>query len=720
LQRTEGWIAGLQLAALSLRKREDLSAFVKDFAGSHRFVLDYVQQDILARLPVPLQHFLLQTSIVTSMNAALCQAVTTLPSLQESQQMLEEVERANLFVVPLDAQRQWYRFHDLFREALLARLHASQRELVPLLHLRAARFYEAAGEWREAIAHALCAPDSSFAASLMEQAAPHFWLRGEVRTVHTWILALPDAVLRAHLRLALGAALRFVDSVNLSNETRHASMAAQMEQTFTRMQGLLRSKPQWALSEAEVALIHRRVRLLRALIELRAIIKRGDTGRLRLLAQEIEALPQDAEVSWSIIPLSIAFWLTAVLQGEGASLIPRLREGKQMMMEAGDHLGAIRVMAMLALVFTHATQLRLAQQQCLEALALVEQIGGRTPWEGHLYYSLFIVSYAQSRLEEASDWLQRLLRIAQDWQQVELLVRGQIFSVRLVLAKGDLSTAEEALHQLKPLVEQEGFAYHAPWMSTLRVQLWLTEAKLAQAAQWAAQTIFSPDTWDPLRRWEVLMLVRVFLAQQQYAQALETLEHWSQYFDRPADIQTAIEWMALYVVALHHSGQREQAVHVAARLFAMTEPEGYARLDLDTGEPLMKQVLLMLLEALPEDDPNAVTVALSRSSVARWLSAFEQEEQKRARRASTPLARKPELQPEPTPAEVPQQTAEPLSPQELKVLRLLVAGRTYAEMAQTLIVSIHTIKTQVSSIYRKLGVSRRAEAIAATHHFRLL
>src|SRR5258708_38890375 len=128
--------------------------------------------------------------------------------------------------------------------------------------------------------------------------------------------------------------------------------------------------------------------------------------------------------------------------------------------------------------------------------------------------------------------------------------------------------------------------------------------------------------------------------------------------------------MALYVVALHHSGKREQAVYVATRLFAMTEPEGYARLDLDTGEPLMKQVLLMLLEAPPEDDPNAVTVALSRSSVARWLSAFEQEEQKRARRASAPLARKPELQREPTPAEVPQQTAEPLSPQELKVLRL--------------------------------------------------
>src|SRR5260370_12721584 len=146
--RTEGWIAGLQLAALSLRKREDLSTFVKEFAGSHRFVLDYVQQDILAWLPAPLQDFLLQTSILTRLNAAVCQVVTAGPTQKQSQQMLEELERANLFVVPLDEKRQWYRYHDLFRETLLARLQASQPELVPLLHLRAARFYERAGLWR--------------------------------------------------------------------------------------------------------------------------------------------------------------------------------------------------------------------------------------------------------------------------------------------------------------------------------------------------------------------------------------------------------------------------------------------------------------------------------------------------------------------------------------------------------------------------------------------
>src|SRR4029453_5688305 len=135
-QRTEGWIAGLQLAALSLRKQQDPSAYIQDFAGTHRYVLDYVQQDILASLPQPLQEFLLHTAILSRMNAALCQAVTAETIESECQKMLQTLERANLFVVPLDSERQWYRYHELFREALLARLHASQPQVVPLLHLR--------------------------------------------------------------------------------------------------------------------------------------------------------------------------------------------------------------------------------------------------------------------------------------------------------------------------------------------------------------------------------------------------------------------------------------------------------------------------------------------------------------------------------------------------------------------------------------------------------
>ncbi len=718
-QRTEGWIAGLQLAALSMRKRQDLSGFVKDFAGSHHFLLDYVQQEILAQLPGTLQDFLLQTSILTRMNAALCQAVTALPAQQSSQEVLEALERANLFVLPLDEQRQWYRFHDLFREALRARLQASRPDLVPLLHVRAAHWYEAASESREAIAHALAAPDYPLAASLMEQAAPHFWLSGEVSTVHTWVLALPIAVLRAHIRLALGAALRLLNSVTIGTQTVHASILAQVERTFTCMEEILRRKPELALSDAEVSLIHRRLHVLRALIEVTAIIKRGDQERLRLLSLEIEALPQDEEVSWNMIPLYFTFWRVAPLQGEGVSLIARLLAAKQQMVEAGDSLVTIRVMSWLAFAYTQAGQLHVAQQECLEALALVEQSGARTIMSGYLYHFLFQVSYAWNRLEETSDWLHRLLRIAHGWQESDLLARGEILSARLALTIGDLETAQQALQQLEALIEKEGFANHAPGMITLRVQWWLAQGNLVEASKWAARTTLSPDAWDPLRKGEVLMLVRVALAQQRYSQAVETLERWSLHLDRPGDIDAAIEFLVLYVVALHHSGKREQATRFAARLFAMTEPEGYIRVYLDAGEP-MKQVLKTLLEAPQDDEPYTPAVSISRSYVSRLLAIFEQEERGATQGREASLATTQKALPQLPQGAIQGALMEPLSPQEQRVLRLLVAGQTYAEIAEALIVSPNTIKTQVSSIYRKLGVSRRAEAIMLTQRLHLL
>jgi len=718
-QRTEGWIAGLQLAALSLRKRQDPSAFIKDFGGSHRYLLDYVQQEILVRLPIAFQDFLLQTSILPRMNAALCQAVTASPTREACQEMLEALEQANLFVVPLDEQRQWYRYHDLFREVLLARVHTSQPELTPLLHQRAASFYEVAGEWREAIAHALAAPDYSFAASLIEQAAPPFWLSGEARTIHSWILALPDTVLRAHLRLALNSALRFLNSVSVSTEMEHASMAAQVERSITRMEELLHRKPSLLLSEAEVTLIERRLYLLRALIEVRGLFKRGDYEGLRHLAEVSETLPPDEEVSWNMIALSFTFSLTLTIGGEVADLRERLLAMKQQVMQAGDPLATIRVMRWLARAYEQAGQLRQVHREALSALALVEQVGGYTSMAGYLYYYLFNVSYSWNRLEEASDSLRRLMHLGQDWQQVDLLILGQVCSARLALARGDLSTAQEALHKLEALVEQEGFADHAPWVVQTRVRLWLASRNLAQVSEWATQTTLSPEAWDPLRKGEVLLLARVFLAQQQYTQAVQHLERFREHLDRPADSEPTIEWMALHVVALHLAGKHEQAARGAARLLALTEPESCIRVYLEAGEP-MKQVLKTWLSAPRQDDPTASEVSVSRLYVSRLLTAFEQEERRPSqRREASPVTTHKAL------PQFPQSAAEraliePLSPQELKVLHLLVAGQTYAEMAQALIVSPNTIKTQISSIYRKLGVSRRAAAIAVTARLHLL
>jgi len=215
------------------------------------------------------------------------------------------------------------------------------------------------------------------------------------------------------------------------------------------------------------------------------------------------------------------------------------------------------------------------------------------------------------------------------------------------------------------------------------------------------------------------MRVRVLLAQQQYALAVEQLQGWSQHLDRPGDIPTALEWMALSVVALRYGDKREQAVRVAARLLALTEPEGSIRVYLDAGEP-MKQVLQTLLEASQGDDPDSLTISFSRPYVARLLAAFEQEERKLKKGRDTSLAPAHQTLPQSAHRAITCTFSEPLSQQEQRVLRLLVAGQTYAEMAKTLVVSPNTIKTQVNSIYRKLGVSRRAEAIIVTARLHLL
>src|SRR5260221_477995 len=312
-QRTEGWVAGLQLAALSLRKREDRSTFVKDFAGSHRYLLDYVQQDILAQLPAPLQAFLLQTAILPRMNAPICQAVTVGPSLQASQQMLEELERANLFLVPLDEQRQWYRYHE---------------------------------------------------------------------------------------------------------------------------RGAGRSEGEPAPKAAEPAVIGRRLRLLRALIETRALLRRGDKDRLSRLARELEALGQDEEIGWNMIAHAIAVWLTEVFENEGALLIPRLLEAKQQAQQPGKLLPSIRVIEWLALAYLRAGQFSQVERECLEGLALIEQNSGRTKSDGYLHFFLDYPYYAWNRLEEGGGSIQQTLRRAQDWQQAGLLGAGILKGARVALARG--------------------------------------------------------------------------------------------------------------------------------------------------------------------------------------------------------------------------------------------------------------------------------------------
>jgi ATP/maltotriose-dependent transcriptional regulator MalT len=709
-QRTEGWIAGLQLALLAMRKRPDRAAFVQAFTGSHRYLLDYVQEEILEHQGLGVQRFLLQTAVLTRMNAALC---ATLTEDTTSQAMLELLERHNLFVAPLDEQRQWYRMHDLFREVLLTRLQATAPELVPVLHQRAAHWYAAQGEVSEAIAHTLAARDFVCAAALIEREAGHLWLSGEAQTVQSWIGALPDFVVRQHARLALNTALRLLEYMYATVRESYVRVQAQVEQTIARVEAVLQKQQETtagpeteetlpALPEGEVALLQRRIGLLRALIAARASLTRGDTARMRLLAQETEALSEQEELSWKLIGLWISFWLIDTLQCEGALLIPRLLEAKQQAIEAGDQLATVRVMRWLASAYLRAGRLPLVEQECLEALALQEPIGEHFAVTGYFHSDLAHSDYACNRLEAAAYSLQHMLRIAQTWQHAHLQIVGNMYLAQLSLASGDLTAADQALQKAEELVQQERIATEASRVVAARVQYWLAAGNLAAASTWAQHVVFSPATWDPNRQWEFLMLIRVYLAQQDYAQALAALAGFSADLDRPGDIDTTIHFLALQVVALHCGGQSAQARAVAARLLALTEPEGYIRVYLDAGEPMQR--LLQSLVDPPHDRENDLppsSVAFVSKLLAAWGKAESTEQ--RAERSSTAFsAFSSQLSALP----------EPLTPREQQVLRLLLAGASNQEIASELVISLATVKKHVSNLLGKLGVASRAQAIA--------
>ena len=721
VNRTEGWIAGLQLATLTMQKREDRAAFLKALTGSQRYLLDYVQEEILARLPTDVRDFLLHCAILSRLDASVCQAVTASPTQAASQRMLVFLERANLFLVPLDEERHTYRLHDLFREALLATLHTTQPEMEPVLHRRAARFYEAQGQWHEAIAHALAAADYSTAVRLMEQTVEQFWLRGEAATMVRWVPALPEQTVREHAPLLLTTALYLLHTVGQTTEVQRARVHQQVRQLMARVESTL--QPQVAgsghptaatgtgagtVSPPEEALLHRRLRLLRAGMGLHEAIAAFDSERLSALHQEMQELDQDEEVIWHMLPLFGSFILHYRVWGEGARLVPRLLSAKERVSPSGSLFANARVRQWLAMAAVEAGQLRLAYQESLAALELIEQMAGSALLKGYVEAAQVEVWYQWNRLEEARGRLQTVIQDAATWQQSDLLLSGSIALMKVELASGDLSAVQQTLHEFEQLEEYQGFADHWRWLPAIRARWWLAQGQVREASDWATGLVFPQGAWEASLYHTFPVVIRVYFAQQRWTEALELLERWSEHLDRPANIRITITYLAQLLVALHQAGQRDQARVVAARLFALTEPEGYLRVYLDEGEP-MRQALEALL---PPHSHQHELASSTTAYISQLLAAFEQEQQG----ASISLVATPTLAPAPSPARqtsvIPSAPGASLTQREQEVLRLLATGASNQDIARTLVIELPTVKKHVSNLLGKLGATSRTQAIA--------
>ncbi|GHO42393.1 LuxR family transcriptional regulator [Ktedonospora formicarum] len=707
-QRVEGWIAGLQLAVLAMRGRVDRSTFVQQLNGGQHFFLDYMNEEILENQPQEVQSFLLHTSILTRLNPSLCQAVTKEISTQASHQMLLALEKANLFLVPLDEERRWFRYHSLFRDVLQARLQALSPEQIPILHHRAARWYAQQGNIREAITHALTGHNYVFAADLMEQSATHMSLNGEIFQLYAWIECLPDAILQVHTHLALTTVLQILFQTFYAPEKQWNQEVTRSEQLFVRIEAIAQGLHPTTLPETEKRKLHNRLNLLRMWIASRDALLQENVAQMHLLGTQLQELSSEENAKWKM--LSTYHLITG--KANVLVLLPVLTELKKQA-EREQHLyEAVWMMERLGIVYRDIGQLNQAYQILREALRRLQQMGKARSLFGYIHLHLADFHWTRNQLTEARTHLDAALHFAQTWQHLDIQITGYYQALRIFLARGEWEEAKQALTQAKKLSQQSQWKHHHRLVMAGQAQIWLAQGNLAAASAWASHNEVHPQIPglgdDEEEYAEAMALVRVFLALQRNTDALQLLAHLFTRAEENESTWHIIPVLAHQAAALYALGEVVQAKQIAKRLLQMADPTNYLRIYLDAGAPL-QQVFQDLLDVEVTqiahiDSPSA------NASIRTLVATFEQQKHQQH------IKQFPSVQYQ----ETPRSPISPLSARELEVLHLLAQGMTNQEIANQLIISLATAKKHVANILYKLAVENRGQATARAREYELL
>jgi LuxR family transcriptional regulator, maltose regulon positive regulatory protein len=685
--RTEGWIAGLQLAALSLQGRADVSGFLTAFTGSHRFVLDYLSEEVLARQPAAVQQFLLHTSILERLSGPLCDAVTAVTEQEGSQAMLEALERANLFVVALDEERGWYRYHHLFAQVL--RTHLQQREprLIPELHRRASGWYEAHELHAEAVQHALAIPDFGLAARLIEPIALPVAFQGQVSTVLGWLHALPEPLLHAHPYLCL----YYSSFLTLTN---------QLEATEELLQAVERHMEE--ASALQMPTISGGVHYVRALIARFP----GDLTHTVSFARQALALLPEAAVILRVAAISLVAYAYQINGDVTLATEREVIEVNALIRTSGNPFVIVDSITLLARLYVLQGRLHLAAAIYRQVMQAVPRPEVRSTIVGSLFYYFGLGDLLRewNDLEAAEEHLQQGMALINETLTVDSLaaILGYTALARLQQARGNAREAIATLDALASLARQRHFpARLMTQVAAARAQLELAQGNVAAAIQWADTSGLSTED-DELsypREGEYLALVRVRIAQSREApagfflrDALHLLDRLRVSAETKTRMSSVLEILVLRALALEAQGDRTSALSTLEQALVLAAPDGYIRLFVDEGLPM--QTLLRY----------AYVRGIVPGYVTTLLSAFGEQHA-----SDHPLA----------PAR-PDPLVEPLTEREREVLHLLLEGASNREIARRLVLSVNTVKRHVYNLCGKLGVQSRTQAIIRARALNLL
>ncbi|HSL45882.1 MAG TPA: LuxR C-terminal-related transcriptional regulator [Anaerolineales bacterium] len=658
--RTEGWVAGLQMAALSLRSKADKEQFIRSLGGTHRYILDYLLEEVLNNQPEAVQRFLMETAILDRLCAPLCDAVTGLGE-EVTREILQRLERDNLFIISLDEERYWYRYHHLFQDLLNLRLKQSLPEKIKASHRSAAHWYQSHGWISEAVQHYIDGADFERAADLVEQHTVQLFAQGKLDQLVNWIKKLPAdlSVRRPWLSIYQAWALAF---------------SGKNPEAESLIQVVIQSLEGNELSAEARKKLWAEIYGIRALLSITSGNLQVALDLEHVLSEEIDP---DSLFARNVILWSLGYaWR---MQGKLREAIVAFRE----VLAIGRQLNNIWVMstgyADLGMVLRLSGRLTEAEEIYRESLEMLHQAGaGGLGYIGRSKSFLANLLCECNRLDEAWKLTTESIDHSQLWKNPNHLAHAYWTQARILYAKGDTTAAEHALNKAGDIAAQPGVVpnLHAV-VDTFRVRLSLEQGRLSEADRWAEEHPISEKTLEQnieVFDLQALIHARVLIAQEKPSAAWKLLEKLETDARTDGRVNTLVETLVLKALA---APKRAAALEVLESALELGIPEGYRRTFLDEGDRLMQ-----LLESLR-----------GRSTFVEPLLG--------------PSRGKPKLE-------------TLLTERELDILRGMAEGLSNKEIGQKLFISTGTVKAHSATIYRKLEVANRTEAIARAKDLGLL
>jgi ATP/maltotriose-dependent transcriptional regulator MalT len=710
-RRTEGWIAGLQLAAISMQGHRDMTGFIQSFAGSHHYVLDYLVEEVLEQQSESIQSFLLQTAILDRLTGSLCDAVcgasckdtgqkdgstelrgASCRDTASGQQTLEMLEHANLFIVSLDNERRWYRYHHLFADLLRQRLHQTQPDQLPILHLRASEWYEQNGFVDEAIEHALRADHFERVAHLLEEHIDALWGRGEHTGLQNWLVKLPSELLFSNPHLTVFHAWFFFSSGQLEASERSLQAVERSLDSWPDRATETESHKQDSMTGSDKRKLRGRVATIRAFL---AFYRTDIPGIIQHARQALEYLPEQ-DLTWRSIA-AVTLGDAHNFKGDMTAAYEARLEALKACKAAGDIYFIMVASLKVAMTLRAQGRLQRTIEVCQQQMQLASKSGlSQTKTVGWLLAVWGETLAELNDLDRAVHLAKKGFKLAERSGNLQMLGWCYICLVRILFSMADLAGAKDLTQEMENVARESNLpSWTTDHMAAWQARMWLAQGRLDDASHWAVERGLDADG-DPtyLHEIEYIALARILIAQGRLDETIRLLSRLLKAAEAGGHTSRAIEILMLQALTSRAKGETIRAMNVLERALALAQPEGFVRIFVDEG-PSMSRLLY-----------EALTRGIAPDYVRRLLAAFPVTEPEQTD-VSKNLVSNSEL-------------IEPLSERELEVLVLFAEGLTNREVASRLFLALNTVKAHAGNIYGKLNVHSRTQAIARAQALGLL